>query len=247
MHAPAHGNWVTGKILVVRDARSQSTVRLRPPANPSRNNLNPLSCVSSFDSMFSSGSPLNPSFWTGDKDGKDKDGNGKIKSKKKADIDLKRLSVFNVDSAATTASNRSPVRTKSSDSQKENSLPENKGGSATTESEQEMMISNLMAEMKKKDAQIVELTEEVSNPSIQRRNHRLSQLKTHIIHDNGRLNGLKGVKLARSGSIMTTNVLEAMSDPTKSGVQVIAESLIKVFQKPKDHIGNVPHHFSIYI
>ena len=187
--------------------------------------------------MFSTGSPLNPSFWTGDKD-------GKIKSKKKNDIDLKRLSIFNADAITgstieTTSSdkNSSVSRSTSSGSQKENSVPENSTmKKASTLIEQETIITNLMAEMKRKDDQIAELTEEVSTPTIQKRNHRLSQLQTHIIHDNGRLNGLKGVKLARSGSIMTTNVLEAMSDPTKTGVQVIAESLIKVFQKPTDHL-----------
>ena len=186
--------------------------------------------------MFSSGSPLNPSFWTGDKESKDKD--GRSKSKKKTDIDLRRLSVFKTDSVATETSSpnkSSLVRGKSSNSQKENNVPEN-ATNGTTLAEQGVIIANLIEEMKKKDEQIAELTEEASTPSIQKRNHRLSQLKTHIIHDNGRLNGLKGVKLARSGSIMTTNVLEAMSDPTKTGVQVIAESLIKVFQKPTDHL-----------
>ena len=186
--------------------------------------------------MFSSGSPLNPSFWTGDKESKDKD--GRSKSKKKTDIDLRRLSVFKTDSVATETSSpnkSSLVRGKSSNSQKENNVPEN-ATNGTILAEQGVIIANLIEEMKKKDEQIAELTEEASTPSIQKRNHRLSQLKTHIIHDNGRLNGLKGVKLARSGSIMTTNVLEAMSDPTKTGVQVIAESLIKVFQKPTDHL-----------
>ena len=189
--------------------------------------------------MFSSGSPLNPSFWTGDKD-------GKSKSKKKADIDLRRLSVFNADAATVETSKSTLARDNSTGSQKENSVPDNTL-KATTLAEQETIIANLMTEMRKKDEQIAELTEEVSTPSIQKRNHRLSQLKTHIIHDNGRLNGLKGVKLARSGSIMTTNVLEAMSDPTKTGIQVIAESLIKVFQKPTDHLRKCSRTKWVYI
>jgi hypothetical protein len=42
--------------------------------------------------------------------------------------------------------------------------------------------------------------------------------------------------VARSGSLMTTKVFEAITDPTKTGAEIIAENLIKVFQKPEDHL-----------
>jgi hypothetical protein len=57
-------------------------------------------------------------------------------------------------------------------------------------------------------------------------------MKSHIIHDNGRMNA----RVARSGSLLTSQVLEAIPDPKKSPAQVIAESFIKLFQNPLDHL-----------
>ena len=182
--------------------------------------------------MFGNGSPLSAAFWTSPNKPSEKPlAATKKTSKTGADIDLKRLSIFKADKIM--GDSVSPTSDAASTVFKENSAPAN-GNDITHE--QNVLITNLMEEMKKKDALIAEMHEDL-NGTVQKRTHRLSQLRTHIIHDEGRLNGLGGVRIGRSGSILTQNVLEAMEDPTKTGAQVVAESLIRVFQTPTEHIG----------
>ena len=177
--------------------------------------------------MFGNGSPLSAAFWTSPNKPSEK-------PTRKADIDLKRLSVFKADKTEADDLVSSPLRGSSTGSQKENSVPTN---GQEIVSEQNVIIASLMEELKRKDDLIAEMQGETGDSSVQKRNHRLSQLRTHIIHDEGRLGGIGGVKIGRSGSILTQNVLEAMDDPTKTGPQVLAESLIKVFQNPTEHIS----------
>ena len=176
--------------------------------------------------MFGTSSPLSASFWTSPTKQ-----TSNTRLKKGSDIDLKRLSIFNGDAARMQSPPPTKTDAKENDPAEGNSqilVPVGKSD------HRDEVIAELMKELRKKDALIVSMQSKLdkSPEAIRARKHRLSQLKTHIIHDEGRLNA----KLARSGSILTSNVLEAIADPTKTGPQIIAESLIKVFQKPLEHL-----------
>ena len=177
--------------------------------------------------MFGSSSPLSTSFWSSPTKQA-----GNISTRgKSSEIDLKRLSVFNV---ASHESNLSPTSTNHGSNgkhQKENKAVRN----SPSKLGKEEVIVELMKEIRGKDALIASMQARLdkSPEKIRARKHRLSQMKSHIIHDNGRMNA----RVARSGSLLTARILEAIPDPEKTPSQSIAESFVKVFQKPDEHIA----------
>lgn len=152
--------------------------------------------------------------------------------KERSAIDLKRLSVFHVDVASSMPSAGNSEEFADTD-QKENKV-ENRTTSPSKALGKDEIIVELMKEIRNKDSLIAAMEARLDkSPEVVRsRKHRLSQLKSHIIHDNGRMNA----RMARSGSLLTSQMLEAIPDPTKTPAQLIAENFIKIFQNPVDHL-----------
>ncbi len=104
------------------------------------------------------------------------------------------------------------------------------------------IIDQLHNEAKIKDAAIAALTAKVDrledekrsaefSSGVKRRYHPISTI-SNVINDNGR----QRVKVGTRGSILTTNILQALNVPKKSPADIIAEKFVKVFQNPVDHI-----------
>jgi len=67
--------------------------------------------------------------------------------------------------------------------------------------------------------------------SVTKRQHPLSSF-SHTIHESGK----RKDKVGTRGSLLTTNVLEAIEEAPKSKSQLIAERFLKVFQSPADFL-----------
>lgn len=67
---------------------------------------------------------------------------------------------------------------------------------------------------------------------IKKRYHPISTI-SNVIDDNGR----QRVRVGTRGSILTTNILQALAEPKKSPAEGIAEKFVKVFQNPANFIA----------
>ncbi len=116
------------------------------------------------------------------------------------------------------------------------------GKAKENETAESKLIEQLKNEAKIKDAAISALTTKVDrledekrssefSSGVKRRHHPISTI-SNIINDSGR----QRVKVGTRGSILTTNILQALNEPKKSAAEIIAEKFVKVFQSPVDHI-----------
>lgn len=73
---------------------------------------------------------------------------------------------------------------------------------------------------------------EAHGKHVMKRSHPLSTV-THIVANEGKVTKSK---VGTRGSILTTNILEALPDQNKSDVESIAEKFIDVFQNPIENM-----------
>eukprot|EP00981_Chlorochromonas_danica_P001277 scaffold268_cov210-Ochromonas_danica.AAC.72 len=118
-----------------------------------------------------------------------------------------------------------------------------KAGSKPNEIDTEgKLIETLQNELRIKDAAIAALSAKVERledekrlqdlESMVKRRHRPIATVSHIINDTGR----QRVKMGTRGSMLTQNILEAMSEPSRSPAQQIAEKFVAAFQDPVKHM-----------
>eukprot|EP01035_Chromulina_nebulosa_P040817 gene40817-55173_t len=104
------------------------------------------------------------------------------------------------------------------------------------------VIDNLRNEAKIKDAAIVALTAKIDRledekrctqgtAKVARRHHPISTV-SNIINDKGR----QKVKVGTRGSLLTQNILEAITEAKRTDAQTIAEKFLKVFQNPVNYL-----------
>jgi hypothetical protein len=116
------------------------------------------------------------------------------------------------------------------------------GKTKENETPESRIIDQLNNEAKIKDAAILALTAKNDrledekrsaefSSGIKRRYHPISTI-SNIIGDSGR----QRVKVGTRGSILTTNILQALNEPKKTNAEIIAERFVKVFQNPVEHI-----------
>ncbi|RYY85622.1 hypothetical protein EON63_07195 [archaeon] len=110
-------------------------------------------------------------------------------------------------------------------------------------SEDSKLIEALKNELKIRDAAIQALSAKVDRleddkrlkeleSGVKQRRQRPVATVSHLINDNGR----QKVRMGTRGSILTQNILEAMSEPGKSPAQHIAEKFLLAFQDPVKYI-----------
>eukprot|EP00597_Dinobryon_sp_UTEXLB2267_P000795 CAMPEP_0170073404 /NCGR_PEP_ID=MMETSP0019_2-20121128/10839_1 /TAXON_ID=98059 /ORGANISM="Dinobryon sp., Strain UTEXLB2267" /LENGTH=565 /DNA_ID=CAMNT_0010282935 /DNA_START=107 /DNA_END=1804 /DNA_ORIENTATION=+ len=104
------------------------------------------------------------------------------------------------------------------------------------------VLENLRNEAKIKDAAIAALTAKIDRledekrsaqytSKVERRHHPISTM-SNLINDKGR----QKVKVGTRGSLLTQNILEALTEAKKSDAQNIADKFLKVFQNPVNYI-----------
>lgn len=122
-----------------------------------------------------------------------------------------------------------------------------KKGSATknkvAETPDQAQIEALQNELRIKDAAIAALSAKVERMEdeqrlqelegmVQRR-HRPVATESHLITDSGR----QRVKMGTRGSVLTSNILQAINEPKKTPHQGIAEKFLQMFQDPVKYIA----------
>lgn len=110
------------------------------------------------------------------------------------------------------------------------------------ESPEAAQIESLKNELRIKDAALAALSAKVDHledekrlqdlEGMVKRRHRPVATVSHLIDDNGR----HKVKMGTRGSILTQNILQAMSEPKRNPHQQIAEKFISMFQDPVKYI-----------
>jgi hypothetical protein len=104
-------------------------------------------------------------------------------------------------------------------------------------------VEALRNELKIKDSSIAalaakiermedEMTSKQLTSGVQRRYH-APTTTANIIDDTGR----QRVKMGTRGSVVTTNILQSLSEPKKTPAMRLAEKFLKVFQNPVDYIS----------
>lgn len=111
------------------------------------------------------------------------------------------------------------------------------------ESAEAKLIEQLKNELRIKEAAVAALTSKVERLEDEKRNsefasgikkryHPVSTV-SNVIDDNGR----QRQKMGTRGSILTTNILQALVEPKKTAAEGIAEKFVKVFQNPANFIA----------
>lgn len=110
------------------------------------------------------------------------------------------------------------------------------------EASETQYIESLKNELKIKDAAIAALSAKVDRledekrlnelEAMVKRRHRPVVNVSNVINDEGR----QRVKMGTRGSLMTQNILQAISEPKKTSQQVIAEKFLEVFQDPVKYL-----------
>ncbi len=103
---------------------------------------------------------------------------------------------------------------------------------------EQVMVESLQNELKIRDAAIAALSAKVDRledekrlnelESMVKRRHRPVATVSNLINDEGR----QRVRMGTRGSVLTQNILEAISEPRKSQTQLIAEKFLNVFHDP---------------
>jgi hypothetical protein len=114
-----------------------------------------------------------------------------------------------------------------------------KSGKEATESQ---MVEQLQNELKIRDAAIAALSAKVDRledekrlnelEAMVKRRHRPVATVSNLINDEGR----QRVRMGTRGSVLTQNILEAISEPKKSQAQQIAEKFLNVFHDPVKYL-----------
>lgn len=104
-------------------------------------------------------------------------------------------------------------------------------------------VEALTNELKIKDAAIAALSAKVDRledekrlqdlESMVQRRHRPIATVSHLIDDNGR----QRVKMGTRGSLLTQNILEAITEPKRNPHQGVAEKFLSMFQDPVKYIS----------
>jgi diadenosine tetraphosphatase ApaH/serine/threonine PP2A family protein phosphatase len=89
-----------------------------------------------------------------------------------------------------------------------------------------------VAPMDEEDESNPNATATAASAQVMKRSHPLSCV-THIVGTEGKVTK---AKVGTRGSILTTNILEAMPDETKSDAQGLAEKFVEVFQNPVEYM-----------
>lgn len=107
---------------------------------------------------------------------------------------------------------------------------------------EQVMVENLQNELKIRDAAIAALSAKVDRledekrlnelESMVKRRHRPVATVSHLINDDGR----QRIRMGTRGSVLTQNILEAISEPRKTATQLIAEKFLNVFHDPVKYI-----------
>jgi hypothetical protein len=105
-------------------------------------------------------------------------------------------------------------------------------------SPEQQMIDQLQNELKIRDAAINALSSKVDRleddkrlnelEAMVKRRHRPVATVSNLINDEGR----QRVRMGTRGSVLTQNILEAINEPRKTQVQLIAEKFLNVFHDP---------------
>jgi hypothetical protein len=92
------------------------------------------------------------------------------------------------------------------------------------------------AELEAAQTAILRLENELQRPTndVVHRKHPVLHT-SHVISDKG----AEKVSLATRGSIATANVLRAISEPSKSSVEILAERFISAFQNPLEYVSYI--------
>lgn len=111
------------------------------------------------------------------------------------------------------------------------------------ESPDSVQIESLKNELRIKDAALAALSAKVDHledekrvqdlEGMVKRRHRAIATVSHLIDDTGR----HKVKMGTRGSILTQNILQAMTEPKRNPHQQIAEKFISMFQDPVKYIA----------
>jgi hypothetical protein len=107
---------------------------------------------------------------------------------------------------------------------------------------EQQAIESLQNELKIRDAALAALSAKCDRledekrlnelESMVKRRHRPVATVAHMINDEGR----SRVKMGTRGSVLTQNILEAISEPKKNQTQLIAEKFLNVFHDPVKYL-----------